>query len=216
MKPARFIPTLLLILSLGTSATVAADTRVRVIALFADKALLQVGDQQKIVSKGETFEGVLLESASGRGAVVVIDGKRQKLDLTRSIAGNFKKRDRTRMKIRADSLGMYYVNGKINGLATRFLVDTGATFVTMSGSLAGRLKIDFRQGINGSVQTAAAVVPVWHIKLDSVSIGGIELRNVEAIVITGDQPFDVLLGNSFLRHTQIQQAGSVLEIKKRY
>jgi aspartyl protease family protein len=216
MKPARPIPTLLLILSLGTSAAVAADTRVRVIALFPDKALLQVGDQQKIVKKGETFEGVLLESASGRGAVVVIDGKRQKLDLTQSIAGNFKKRDRTRMKIHADSLGMYYVEGKINDLATRFLVDTGATFVTMSGSLAARLKIDFRNGINGSVQTAAAVVPVWHIKLDSVSIGGIELRSVEAIVIAGDQPFDVLLGNSFLRHTQIQQAGSVLEIKKRY
>ena len=86
----------------------------------------------------------------------------------------------------------------------------------MSGSLAARLKIDFRKGINGSVQTAAAVVAVWHIKLDSVSIGGIELRNVEALVIAGDQPFDVLLGNSFLRHTQIQQAGSVLEIRRRY
>ena len=216
MKLAQFIPALLLVLSLGTSAALAASTKVKVIALFADKALLQVGEQQKIVTKGETFAGVLLESASGRGAVVVIDGKRQKLGLNQSIAGNFKKRDRTRMKIYPDSLGMYYVKGKINGVATRFLVDTGATFVTLSGNHAKRLKIDYRKGKYSSAQTASAIVPVWQIRLASVSIGGIELKNVEATVIAGEQPFDVLLGNSFLRHTRIQQAGAVLEIEKRY
>lgn len=216
MKLAQFFAALLLALNLGASTALAADPGVKVIALFADKALLQVGEQQKIVKKGETFEGVLLESASGRGAVVVIDGKRQKLGLNQSIAGNFKKRDRTRMQIYPDSLGMYYVKGKINGVATRFLVDTGATFVTLSGNHANRLKIDYRKGKYSSAQTAAAVVPVWQIRLASVSIGGIELKNVEATVIAGEQPFDVLLGNSFLRHTRIQQAGAMLEIEKRY
>jgi aspartyl protease family protein len=216
MRLAQSILTFLLILSLGISAAAAADNGVRVIALFSGKALLQVGDQQKIVNQGETFEGVLLESASGRGAVVVIDGNRQKLGLNQSIAGNFKKPNRTRMKIFPDALGMYYVDGKINGLATRFLIDTGATFVTMSGNHASRLKIDYRKGTYSSAQTASAVVPVWQIKLASVSIGGIELKNVDATVIAGERPFDVLLGNSFLRRTRIQQAGSVLEIEKRY
>jgi aspartyl protease family protein len=216
MKLAQSFPALLLALNLGASTALAADPGVKVIALFADKALLQVGEQQKIVNKGETFEGVLLESASGRGAVVVIDGKRQKLGLNQSIAGNFKKRDRARMKIYPDSLGMYYAKGKINGVAMRFLVDTGATFVTLSGNHAKRLKIDYRKGKYSSAQTASAVVPVWQIRLASVSIGGIELKNVEATVIAGEQPFDVLLGNSFLRHTSIQQAGAVLEIEKRY
>ena len=207
---------LFLLLNLVASAALAADTGVRVIALFSGKALLQVGEQQKVVSQGETFEGVFLESASGRGAVVVVDGNRQKLGLNQSIAGNFKKPDRARLKVYPDSLGMYYVKGKINGVATSFLVDTGATFITMSGNHASLLKIDYRQGIPSSAQTAAAVVPVWQIKLDSVSIGGIELRNVEAIVIAGEQPANVLLGNSFLRRTDMQQAGSVLEIEKRY
>jgi aspartyl protease family protein len=216
MKLAQSFPALLLALNLAASTALAADPGVKVIALFADKALLQVGEQQKIVTKGETFAGVLLESASARGAVVVIDGKRQKLGLNQSIAGNFKKRDRSRMKIYPDSLGMYYVKGKINGVATRFLVDTGATFVTLSGNHAKRLKIDYRKGKYSSAQTASAVVPVWQIRLASVSIGGIELKNVEATVIAGEQPFDVLLGNSFLRHTRIQQAGAVLEIEKRY
>ena len=196
--------------------SLASDAEVRVIALFYDKALLQVGDKQKIVKKGETFEGVLLESASGRGAIVVINGNRLKLGLNQSIAGNFKKPDRSSMKIYPDSQGMYYVKGAINGQPTRFLVDTGATFVTMSGRKARSLKIDYLRGTRSTAQTAAAVVPVFQVKLQSVSIGGIRLPNVDATVIDGDQPVDVLLGNSFLQHTRMQKAGSVLEIRKRF
>ncbi len=214
MKFSQSILAALLILNIGF--TVAADAEVKVIALFYDKALLQVGDKQKIVKKGETFEGVLLESASGRGAVVIIDGNRLKLGLNQSIAGNFKKPDRSSMKIYPDSLGMYYVKGAINGQPTRFLVDTGATFVTMSGRKARSLKIDYRRGIRSTAQTAAAIVPVFQIKLESVSIGGIRLPNVDATVIAGDQPAEVLLGNSFLRHTRMQKAGSVLEIRQRF
>ena len=214
MKFLQSILAALLILNMGF--TVAADAEVKVIALFYDKALLQVGDKQKIVKKGETFEGVFLESASGRGAVVVIDGNRLKLGLNQSIAGNFKKPDRSSMKIYPDSLGMYYVKGAINGQPTRFLVDTGATFVTMSGRKARSLKIDYRRGIRSTAQTAAAIVPVFQIKLESVSIGGIRLPNVDATVIAGDQPAEVLLGNSFLRHTRMQKAGSVLEIRQRF
>ena len=214
MKFTQFILAALLILSTGFAS--ASDAEVRVIALFQDKALLQVGDRQKIVNRGETFEGVLLESASGRGAVVVIDGKRLELGLNQSIAGNFKKPDRSSMKIYPDSQGMYYVKGAINGQPTRFLVDTGATFVTMSGRKARSLNIDYLRGIRSTAQTAAAIVPVFQIKLESVSIGGIRLPNVDATVIDGDQPVDVLLGNSFLQHTRMQKAGSVLEIKQRF
>ncbi len=147
---------------------------------------------------------------------MVIDGRRVKLGLNQSIAGNFKKPERSTMRIYPDPLGMYYVRGSINGLPTRFLVDTGATYVTLSGKKAGQLKIDYRQGLESSAQTAASVVRVWQVELDSVEIGGILVRDVDATVIPGDQPFEVLLGNSFLRHTKIQQAGSVLQIEKRY
>jgi aspartyl protease family protein len=139
-----------------------------------------------------------------------------KLDLNQSIAGNFKKPDRSNLKIYPDSSGMYYVKGRINGQSTRFLVDTGATFVTMSGNKASSLKIDFRKGTASTAQTASAIVPVWQIRLDSVTIGGIKLTNIDATVIAGSRPVEVLLGNSFLQHTQLQKAGSVLEIRKRF
>ena len=87
MKLLRPLTILLLLLGLTAGITLSAGAEVKVIALFSGKALLQVGEQQKIVLQGETFEGVLLESASGRGAVVVVDGIRQKLGLNQSIAG---------------------------------------------------------------------------------------------------------------------------------
>ena len=208
----RFL--LMLSLLFASFATVAAN--VKVIALFSDKAMLQIDGERKIVAKGETFKGVTLTSATGRRALVEIDGESIELKLNQSIAGNFKKPDRSKMKIFPDSLGMYVVNGKINGQNTRFLVDTGATYVTISGQKAARLKINLQNAHRTTAQTASAIVDVFQIKLDSVSVGGIEVKQVETMVIPGNQPFDVLLGNSFLQHTRINKAGSVLEIEKRF
>ena len=214
----KTLPALTLILSLLLATTAGAATvNVKVIALFTDKAMLQVGNKQKIVRKGETFEGVLLKSASGRGAVVVIGGVTHNLGLNRSIGSNYKKPDRSKMTIYPDAIGMYFVKGEINGQATSFLVDTGATFVTISGKKARDLNIDFRKnGVLGRAQTAASVVQTWQIKLDSVSIGDIRATNVEAVVIPGNAPPEVLLGNSFLRHTRMQKAGATLEIEQRF
>ena len=201
---------------LVVASTAADATTVRVIALFTNKALLEVDGQQKVVSKGETFSGVFLQSASGRGAVVVIEGKTMDLELNKTIAGNFKKRKKISLRIVPNTHGMYFTRGTINGKSTNFLVDTGATHVTMSGREAKSLNIDFKKGVRSHAQTAAAVVPVWQVKLDTVEVGGIKLNNISATVIDGDHPSEVLLGNSFLRHTRIEQAGSVLEISKRY
>jgi aspartyl protease family protein len=207
---------IVLLLLVPASAAIAQSAGVKAIALFSNKALLQVGDKQKVVSAGETFEGVLLQSATGRGAVVVINGETMKLDLNQSIAGNFKEPERSDLKIFPDTRGMYFVRGTINKTSTNFLVDTGATYVTMSGSKATALGVDYRNGKRGRAQTAAAIVPVWQVTLDSVGIGDIKLNNVSAIVIEGDKPSEVLLGNSFLRHTDIQQTSSALIIRERY
>jgi aspartyl protease family protein len=197
-------------------AASATEINVKVIALFSGKAMLQVNGEQKIVSNGETFEGVLLKSASGRGAVVEIDGEEMKLGLNQSIAGNFKKPERTNLKIYPDEVGMYFVRGKINDRTTDFLVDTGATFVTLSGRKASSLGVDYRKGQRSSAQTAASVVTAWLVRLDSVTVGGILVRNVDAMVIPGNHPTEVLLGNSFLSHTSMERAGQVLEIRKRF
>lgn len=215
MKLTRF--TLLLILAAYISTAVVSAASVKVIALFTDKALLQIDSQQKILAKGETFAGVTLISASGRGAVISIDGEPpQKLGLNQRIQGNYKKPEQSVSKIFPDFQGMYYIDGRINGRRMRFLVDTGATYVTMSGVQATSIGIDYRKGIKGFAHTAAATVPVWKIKLDSVVIGGIKVPNVDATVIEGSRPQVALLGNSFLKFTRLQRIGNVMELEQKY
>jgi aspartyl protease family protein len=189
---------------------------IKVIALFTDKAMLKIDGEQKIISKGETFKGVKLISASGRGAVVSIDGKQRKLDMNQSIQGNFKSAERKKSRIYPDSLGMYFVEGRINGHATPFLVDTGATYVTMSSRHARKVGVDYRKGSRSYSQTATETVPVWQVHLRSITVGGIKMNNIEASVIEGSQPDTVLLGNSFLSRTQIQRKGTVMELHKKY
>jgi aspartyl protease family protein len=191
-------------------------TEVRVIGLFTDKALLMIGGEQKILANGDTYKGVTLESASGRGAVVLINGERQKLGLNQSIHGSFKKPARSVSKIIPDSQGMYKIYGKINEQSVLFIVDTGATHVTLSGALATRLGVDFKKGQRGLASTAASTVPVWKLKLDSVSVGDIKVHNVDASVIEGSNLHAVLLGNSFLKHTELQRVGTVMELQKKY
>lgn len=194
----------------------AANLNVKVIALFTNKALLQIGTEQKILAKGESFKGVTLQSATGRGAVVLIDGKIQKIGINQSIQQGFKKPDRSTATIYPDQQGMYFVKGKVNRTKVNFLVDTGATYLTMSGKHARKIGIDFRKGTIGYANTASGTVQVWQVKLDSVSIGDIKVSNVDASVIAGNQPFEILLGNSFLKYTKLQRIGATMELQQRY
>ncbi|MEE8364475.1 MAG: retropepsin-like aspartic protease [Gammaproteobacteria bacterium] len=213
----KFLPVIaaaILMLCLSTSN--AGDIDIKVVGLFTNKVLLEIEGEQKLLSKGETFNGVTLISASARGAVVSIHGEKKKLSLNQSIGSNYKKPDRAKSTIYPDEQGMYYVKGKINGRSLRFLIDTGATYLTMSGQQAALIGIDYRQGVRGFVNTASSTVPVWQIVLDRVSVGDISVPNVEASVIEGSRPHDALLGNSFLKFTQLERTGSVMELRKRY
>ena len=194
----------------------ADDLKIKVVGLFTNKALLDINGKQKLVSKGETYQGVTLISASGRAAVVSIHGVTKKLGLNQSIGSNYKKPDRAKSTIYPDEQGMYYIKGKVNGHGMRFLIDTGATYVTMSGHQARLIGIDFRRGVQGFAHTASSTVPVWQIVLDRVSVGDISVSNVEATVIEGRRPYDVLLGNSFLKYTQLQRTGSMMELQAQF
>jgi len=214
MKITPFIKLIFLLVYLLTPGAYAAN--VKVIGLFTNKALLLIDSQQKLLSQGQSFEGVTLISASGREAVISVDGETQKLGLNQGIQGSYKKPDRSVSKIYADFQGMYYIGGRVNGRPIRFLVDTGATYVTMSGDHATNIGIDYRKGLRSFANTAAATVPVWQVTLDSVSVGGIKVSNVRATVIEGPQPYEALLGNSFLKHTQLTRIVSVMEIQQKY
>jgi aspartyl protease family protein len=109
------------------------------------------------------------------------------------------------------------VTGSINGFPVNFIVDTGATLVSLSGREAKRLGIDYRVvGTPAYSSTASGIEEIYLVKLNKVRVGDIELRNVEGAVHDGDFPRATLLGMSFLGRLNMRQDGQVLELEKKY
>ena len=106
-------------------------------------------------------------------------------------------------------------SGSINGRATQFMVDTGATSVAMSADEARRLGINFEQGEPGQGSTANGLIPIWRVSLKSLRIQDVEVQGVDAVVVPSGMPH-VLLGNSFLTRFQMKRDNDVLTLTRRY
>jgi aspartyl protease family protein len=111
--------------------------------------------------------------------------------------------------------GHFMSAGQINGRAVQFMIDTGATTIAMSMQDAERAGIRYKQGQPMQMSTANGVTAAFHIKLDSVRVGDVEVYGVDAVVIPQPMPF-VLLGNSFLSRFQMKRDNNVMTLDKRY
>lgn len=111
----------------------------------------------------------------------------------------------------ANAQGHYVLDGRINGSAVTFLVDTGATDVAVPESLADRLALPRHAGVIS--QTANGAVAGWRSQLDSLRLGGIVLRDVPATVLPGLGDDTVLLGMSALKRLELVQRGRQLTLR---
>jgi aspartyl protease family protein len=196
----------------------AGATDVTVVGLFSGKAVVTINrGQPRILAVGQTTaEGVKLVAVDTRGATLEIDGKRQVLEMGQHFETAGQSGERTTVTLAPDSRGHFVTDAQVNGGHMRFMVDTGATMVRISTADAQRLGIDYTKGERGvSVVADGRHVPNWRLKLDSVSIGGLTLYNVEATVGEGGVGFG-LLGMSFLSRTEMRREGQNLTLTKRY
>ena len=199
----------------------AAD--ISVAALFNGKAVLVIdGGRPRTFSAGDVSpEGVRLVSATSEAAVVEFKGQRQTLTTgqgSRLGAGSaFPSGGSGKVTLTSDSRGHFFADGTINGVSMRFLVDTGASLISMGSDQARRLGINYLLGQRAFSQTANGVVPVYRLKLDNVRVGDITLNNVDAQVHDGlkGTPF-ALLGMSFLNRTQMMRDGDTLTLVRRF
>lgn len=207
----------LLTLALAT-ATSADEPRVRVLALFPGKAMLEIDGRERLLRAGQASpEGVSLVSADQHEAVVDVGGRREALTFGTSVGGSFATRDTREVKIYRNAKGAYTTAGSINGRPVDFMVDTGATAIALSSTEARRLGIVYRlDGAPVGVTTASGTVPGHRITLDRVAVGDIALRNVEALVIPGDLPEQVLLGLTFLNRVELRQEGAEMVLRAKY
>lgn len=186
--------------------------------VFPGKALLVIngGAPQALGEGSMTREGIRVMSVASDSVVIEVNGRRERIRLgDGAVHLNGGGGSSPAMSIFADGRGQFHATGAVNGVTVQFIVDTGATFVSLGRSDALRAGIEYGKGQSVSLQTANGVIPAWQVTLDSVKLGEITLRNVEGIVQATDLPF-VLLGASFLNRMEMRRDGSALQLKRRY
>ncbi|MGH1461322.1 MAG: retropepsin-like aspartic protease family protein [Neptuniibacter sp.] len=107
--------------------------------------------------------------------------------------------------------GHYVAPGKINGTEVTFLLDTGATTVSVPSNIAD--KIGLKYGHRQQVGTANGMIDVYSTELDAVQLGGITLNNIRGHINPHMDNSTVLLGMSFMRDLEITQKGDFLTLK---
>jgi aspartyl protease family protein len=115
------------------------------------------------------------------------------------------------MVLKRNRAGHYLVPGQINGQPVRFLLDTGATQVSVPARLAGELQL--APGARARVVTANGTVTVHSTVIDDLRLGPFRLRAVSAHLNPGMQDGDILLGMSVLKHLEFTQRGDTLVLR---
>lgn len=185
---------------------------------LGDKALLIIDGTPRTVATGATVQGVKLVAVSGNAATVEVKGKRQVLALGGAqvnLGAGSGEPGGSQIVLSAGSGGHFFTAGAINGKAVRFLVDTGATFVSLGTAEAERLGIDYRKGQRTASNTANGPIVAYRVSLASVRVGTVELYNVDALV--SQMPLEpLLLGNSFLTRFQMKRENDTMTLVKRF
>jgi aspartyl protease family protein len=114
--------------------------------------------------------------------------------------------------LQRNRFGHYVTSGEINGQPVTFILDTGATGVAVPDTIAQRLGL--QRGPAFRTQTANGTGTSYAARLDSVSVGGIELQDVRAGITPGLQTDQILLGMSFLKHIEFTQRGDTLTLRQ--
>lgn len=192
-------------------------TSVAVAGVFPGKALLVIdGGMPRAVALGQqTAEGVRVASIDGDSVTLEVDGRKRTLRVGQDVVSQKGGGGHETVLLAADDHGHYVTDGQINGHPVRFMVDTGATRVSLGTDEAARLGIDWQKGRPGAVSTANGVVRVWTVRLDSVRVGDLTLYGVEAAVHASSLP-TILLGMSFLSRVDMRNDGTTLTLTKRY
>jgi aspartyl protease family protein len=204
----------------ASGCALAAEDEINVVGLSSGKAVVVVGSAGKprVLRDGEALSGAIkLIKATPESALFEINGQRRSLALGTSQlskAGSTFNASSS-VTLVADARGHFLTTGSVNGAMVQFLVDTGATMVSMSVAEARRIGINYLEGQHGMTRTANGVVHVYRVKLDVVKLGDITLNNVDAMVQEADMPF-LLLGMSFLNRVELRREGTDLTLTKRY
>jgi aspartyl protease family protein len=107
--------------------------------------------------------------------------------------------------------GHYRAEALINNQKVNVLVDTGATGVAISQSVADKLGLKSIDAITTNTANGDSVG--YMVRLESVKVGGVEAQNVAAMIAPGLDG-DVLLGMSYLGRMDVRLYKNEMTIKQ--
>ncbi len=195
-----------------------AFEKITLLALFKDKAIVVIDGARHVLTSGDVSpEGIKLLSTDTQEekAQIEIGGKSEVLTLG-VVRSSFASKGRGSVTLYPESNGYFYTDGIINGITVRFLVDTGATSIALSGDIADHIGVDYKRfGHPVYVRTASGVVAGYSLTLDRMTVGNITLYNVGAVVQEGSNPKPALLGMSFLGQLDMKRDDAKMELTER-
>jgi aspartyl protease family protein len=164
-----------------------------VVSTQGDVAQVSIGGKQYSLRVGDAPAAVGMGSVGADGSVV----------------------GSNRVVLTAGGGGHFITEGQINGRSVPMVVDTGATFVTLSVEEAQRVGLNYKAGQPSQMSTANGVVSSWRVRLASVRVGDVLVYDVDSMVSSGAMPY-VLLGNSFLSRFQMTRNNDQMVLEKRF
>jgi aspartyl protease family protein len=117
--------------------------------------------------------------------------------------------------LQADQRGQYGAEVSVNGSPVRMLIDTGATQVCVSASTARRLGLSPSGGRTLLIQTANGQSTASPTILRSLSLDGLYMNDVEALILAPEAGEVNLLGESFLKRlVSVEQGNGTLILRQ--
>lgn len=206
----------MLLAALLFAGTTAFAQEVGLAGIMGNKAMLMInGSEPRAVPVGQSVDGVKVISVQGDQAVVEIGGRKRPLRVGQNATGVPSPDGSGKVTLNADGQGHFFTTGTINGTSVRFMVDTGATMISLGPADARRIGVDPARGEKALTSTANGQAVVTRVKLDTVRVGDITVNNVDALIHQTDMPV-ALLGMSFLNRMDMQREGSTMTLKKRF
>lgn len=213
----KIVFSFLLLLLLSPLSNAFASHKIKVMALFTDKAMLVIDGNQKLLKKGQKYNGVKLISSDSEAVVLEMHGQQKKFKLGSEITTSFKKQDPGKeLVVWKDMYDMFRIHGSINNYSVHFLIDTGASSIALNSNTASRVGLDYKKGTPMQASTASGISKGYRITLDKVKIGHILLYNIEAAVLEGSFPTEILLGQTFLSRIHMTRDGDKMKLRKKF
>lgn len=120
--------------------------------------------------------------------------------------------DAREVVLQRNRFGHYNMTGFINGYEVEFLLDTGATDISIPEHIAD--KIGLQQLYEMKFETANGLAKGYATRINTVSVGRIELADLNASINPNVDDDTVLLGMSFLKRIEFTQRGGTLILRQ--